>query len=121
MPNVITESRRTAEFLISEANGHRSREEVTVTGGAYTPGTVLGRVTTSGKHTIHDPTAEDGSETAVAVLHAVVDASDGDRRATIIARDAEVNGLALSWFDGATDPQKAAGVADLAAVGIIVR
>lgn len=46
MTTVITEGRRTAEYLISEANGHRSREQVTVTGGNYEAGTVLGQITT---------------------------------------------------------------------------
>lgn len=121
MPNVITEGRRTAEFLISEANGHRSREQVTVTGGAYASGTVLGKITASGKYTIYDPAAEDGSETAIAVLYAAVDASTADQRAPVIACDAEVNGVVLTWFDGATDPQKATGAAALTAAGIIVR
>lgn len=46
MPNVITEGRRTAEFLASEANGNRSREQVTLLSGQnLKAGAVLGKVT----------------------------------------------------------------------------
>ncbi len=41
----LTEGPRTAGYLISEANGTRSREVVTLaSGGVYLPGTVLGKV-----------------------------------------------------------------------------
>lgn len=42
---VFTDGPRTAEFLISEANGHLSRKagNVDATGGALEPGTVMGR------------------------------------------------------------------------------
>lgn len=33
-------------FMVSEANGHRSREQVTLTGADFLAGTVLGKVTT---------------------------------------------------------------------------
>ena len=54
-----TEATRAGEFLLSEANGTRSRESVTVTGGSYPAGQVLGKVTASGKYatTAMPPTA----------------------------------------------------------------
>ena len=36
-----TETTRAGEFLVSEANGKRSRETITVTGGPYVAGQVL--------------------------------------------------------------------------------
>lgn len=51
----------------------------TITGGAYQRGTVLGRVTASGKYTQSVKTATDGSETPVAILVDDVDASSGDQ------------------------------------------
>jgi len=122
MPSVITEGRYTAEFLASEANGARSREQVTLlTGQNLKAGAVLGKVTADGKYKEWNPGNVDGSETAVAVLYANVDATDGDKRAVIIARDAEVNGNALEYFTGASAANKTAAATQLAAVGIIVR
>jgi len=42
----LTEGRYTGEFLVSEASGARSRDEILITAGKLDPGTVLGRVTT---------------------------------------------------------------------------
>lgn len=52
---------------------------VTITGGAvYQRGTVLGRITDSGAFTLSVSSATDGSETPVAVLADLADASSGD-------------------------------------------
>lgn len=68
---ILTEGKRTAEFIVSEANGYRSREEVTVdaTGGALSAGAVLGKVTTAGA-----ASAADGGNTGDGVL--TVDVTD---------------------------------------------
>ncbi|CAM7367515.1 Bacteriophage lambda head decoration protein D [Klebsiella michiganensis] len=50
-----------------------------ITGGTYKRGTVLGMVTASGKYTTCVKTAEDGSETPVAILVDNVDASSADQ------------------------------------------
>jgi hypothetical protein len=42
-------------------------------------------------------------------------------RVSAIVRDAEVNGLCISWPAAMTDPEKAIGITTLAAQGIIVR
>lgn len=47
----------------------------TITGGVYKRGTVLGKITASGKYTVSVKTATDGSETPVAILVDDVDAS----------------------------------------------
>jgi len=67
------------------------------------------------------PDAVDGSEVAAAVLWAPADTSDGERRVTIIERDAELNGQRLAWADDASADDRAAGVRQLAALGLIVR
>ncbi|EIC3243770.1 head decoration protein [Escherichia coli] len=52
---------------------------VTVTGGAvYQRGTVLGCIADSGAFTLCVPSANDGSETPVAILADLADASSGD-------------------------------------------
>lgn len=113
---VKTEGQHAGEFLISEASGTRSRESITVTGGSYPAGQVLGKITASGKYTVYDAAVDpaDGSETAAAILHSAVDASSADAKGVGIVRDAEVRGTDLTDND-------AGGTADLAAVGIIVR
>lgn len=112
----FTEALRTGEFIISEASGTRSREEVTVVSGegALPAGQVLGVVTASGKYAAYDNAASDGTQTAAAVLYAAVDATDADVPAVVIARDAEVAEAHLTGID-------ANGITDLAAVGVIVR
>ncbi|MEO1720999.1 MAG: head decoration protein [Pseudomonadota bacterium] len=121
MPTSFTEGQHRGEFLVSCAHGNRSFEQITLTGGDFAAGTVLGQVTADGKYTVIDPSASDGSETAVAVLYDNVDASSADQRATILARDAEVTRAELQWHAGATQNEIDAAVAELAAAGIIAR
>lgn len=54
-------------------------DSVTVTGGPYKRGTVLGEITDSGKYTLCVKTATDGSESPVAILVDDVDASTADQ------------------------------------------
>lgn len=112
---------RAGAFLISEANGTLSREVVLVTGGSFSAGTVLGKVTATGKYTQLDPAATDGSQQAAAVLFDGVVAIDGDKKAIVIHLMAEVDGNALVWKAGITPEQKAAAVGELATNIIIVR
>ncbi len=119
---VLTEGRHPAEYILSEANGYRSREVGTLlTGNKLVSGTVLGRITVGGKLTILTPGASDGSQTAAGVLYDNVDATAADKAAVYHARDAEVKGLALTWPAGISAPNKTAAIAALAALGIIVR
>ena len=49
---VLVETRHAGEFILSEANGQRSREAITIASGAgiIAAGTVLGKVTATGKY-----------------------------------------------------------------------
>lgn len=117
----ITEGRHAGEFLISEAPGTRSRENVTIVSGQNLgAGAVLGKITSGGKYTALNQGAGDGSQTAAGVLIHATDASDGDVAAAIIARDAEVNGNCLDW--GAESPTEiTTGITELETLGIRVR
>lgn len=124
----LTEGPRMAAFMVSEANGYRSRETRTVTVPANTtfePGTVLGRITATGKFVRHDSDGtDDGTREEAGILFAqVVNSTDSaiDIEAVVIERDAEVHGAALIYEDGANDAAKLASNAALAALGIIVR
>lgn len=119
---IMEEKTRPAEFLVSEANGSRSRAIITVAHSKdLPPGTVLGQVTASGKYKQYDPAATDGSETAAAVLYGYASASAGDVQAVVIARDAEVVRRALAYASGISAANKNAAVAALEERGIISR
>lgn len=112
---------RTADFLRWEGDTSYCRDEVIVTAtNAIEPGTVLGKITATGKYVPHDSDASDGSEEAVAILFRGMAAGTEEPR-TVVSRLAEVNGFALVYHADATDPEKTAVNAALAAQGIIVR
>ena len=109
-----TETTRAGEFLVSEANGKRSRETITVTGGPYVAGQVLGQITASGDYTAYTSGASNGSETAAGILWDAADGSAADVTAVAIVRDAEVDAATITGDD-------ADAITDLAAIGIITR
>lgn len=119
-----TDGRHTAEYILSESNGNRSRDNAKLASGAgkVSASTILGKITASGKYVPHNPAANDGSQTAVAVLYANTDATAADASCVVTARDSEVKGAELI-YNAATDtqPEKDAVHASLAANGIIVR
>ncbi len=121
MSTVFTEGRHAGEHLVSEANGNLSRDVVTVTGGDYAPGTVLGQITASKKFTQLAPSASDGSQNAVAILFDTALAASADVSQVVHARSCEVNDLCLTWPAGITDSQKATALAALVTKQIIVR
>jgi len=82
----------------------------------------VGRETATAKLKALDPSATDGSETAVGVLGNDVDATLIDREdAILIARHAIVARGALVWPTGLTAVQKATAVAQLTDLGVLVR
>ena len=107
---------RVRPFLESEASGQQSRENVTVTvaGTSIKSGTLLGKITASGKFVPYSNAASDGSQTAVAILYGATDAVTGDVKAVAITNNAEVNRAELTGLD-------TPGEADLLAIGIKVR
>jgi hypothetical protein len=120
----FTEGRHAGEGLLSEANFHRSRDKITILSGQgkLDPGTVLAKVTASGKYVVSAATGADGSQTAVAVLLYPVDATSTDVDVAAITRQAEWNVNTLTY--GSTvndDAKKLAARTQLAAVGIITR
>jgi len=122
-----TEGKHTGEFIVSEANGMRSRDKVTVTVPASTtfePGTVLGQVAADSKFVQYDDAETDGREDAAAVLYDELvnaEVSAADIEATVIIRDAEVRDADLVFATGTSAQDKLDAAADLKAIGIIVR
>ncbi len=116
----LTDTLGDGGFIVSEANGCRSRETVTaVAGSNIVAGMVLGVITASNKYKESDPTAADGSEVATAVAFADTDTTV-DADIVVIARDSEVNTSELRFIDPTTAP-KAQALAELALQGIIGR
>lgn len=109
------------EGLLSEANGKRSREVGIITGGNYVSGTILGKITVGGKYAARESDAADGSEVAVAVLGANVDASEADKTGVIFVRDCEWSKTLLSHHADEDGTAQASAIAELAGKGIIIR
>ncbi|MBU68547.1 MAG: head decoration protein [Cupriavidus sp.] len=92
-------------------------DSVTITGGPYKRGAVLGRITASGKYTLALSASSDGSQTPVAILADDADGSAGDVVGGVYLM-AEVNGAALILGAGIT---LAAAKTALRSVGIFVK
>lgn len=124
---ILTEGTRKAEYLVSEANDYRSRDEEVVTVPANTTleaGTILGTITATGKFVRQDTAATDGSESHAGILFEPLINDTGaavDYGATVTTRDAEVRKGALVYEDSAASGEITAADAALAALGIIVR
>ena len=118
----LTEGTHPGGFLTWEAQRDYTRETITVAAGVLGPGTVLGKITASGKYASHDPAAVDGTETAVAVLWGNADASAGDVPAVALIRGpAIVNRHDLLFAGTPSEGEIAAAHAALLAAGILVR
>jgi len=113
--DIITQGAATAAFLLNEANGERSREQILLLKGAaaFPAGQILSK-NAAGKFVAFAAPAE-GATVEIAILYEGRDAdTTADRRATGIVRDCEV---IESLLVGLTDPAKVA----LAAAGIVLR
>lgn len=122
----LTESNRNWEFLVSENNGDFSREQIVLNSGQnLRSGTVLGRITATGRFTILNPAQTDGSQNAAAILGPATDATAGNTRTAGIVGgpgvSVEVNSRLLVWPGGITGPQQTAAIAALLALGIKTR
>jgi hypothetical protein len=119
----VTKTAGAGEFIVSKANGTRSIDTVTVLSGqVLEAGTVIGKVTASGKYKAYDNDAADGTQTATGIVVDSVDATGGDTLAAVLVRDAEVDQSKLKWGAAVTTQgEKDAAYVDLAALGIIFR
>ena len=101
---VQREPMHAGEFLLSEGAGNISREAINIAAGpALEPGQILGLVTTTGQFAPYNPTAEDGSENAQAILYGPLGESDVVRRGRAVVRLAEVSEACLTGLDLAAE------------------
>lgn len=121
MPTLNENTNRPGAHILHEASSQYSREKVTVTAGNYKAGTVMAKVTATGKYKQLAPAAADGTQTATVIMFAGVDASALDKEATVNDIATIVRDSSLIWPSGITGPQKLAAIASLRAQGIKVR
>ncbi len=120
---VLTEGLNLGDLLKYEAPNLYSRDPVTIAAGqVLVLGAVVGVITASSKVKGVDPSATDGSEVAAGVLIQAVDAHLADRDdGLMVARHAIVADHALAWPTGMTVAEKKSAIAQLKALGILVR
>ena len=120
---IFTEGSHDGGFIVSEANGNRSRGTGTIlTDEVLVAGSLLGIVTVSGKYVLHAHGAVDGSESVAGIIFGNEDATGADLEGrTIVLRDAEVNGGELTYSTGSDGAAIIAANLELVALGIIVR
>jgi hypothetical protein len=123
MPTVFTESMNLGDLLKFEAPNLYSRDRVTVAAGQNLPlGAVIGVVTATGKIKQLDPSATDGSQVAAGVLLQACDATLIDRDdGLVVVRHAIVSDHALQWPEAITAAEKVSAIAQLKALGVLVR
>ena len=122
MPS-LAEPLNLGDLLKYEAPNLYSRDRVTVASGQNLPlGTVVGIVTATAKFKQLDPSAEDGTQVAAGVLLQACDAALIDRDdGLVVTRHAIVAHHALAWPDAITTAEKLAAIAQLKALGVLVR
>ena len=124
---VLTMAPTLGDLLKYELNANYCRETVTLKAGAnYALGSVLGKITASGKYRLSaaaQVAGDEGAETAVAVLLEAVDASLGDKTGLVVARGPAIVSKAALIFDASVDlaAEKTAKYAQLASAGIVPR
>lgn len=123
----LTNTPTLGDLLKYELNGNYSREVITLKSGtSYALGSVLGRITASGKYRL-SPAAQvagdEGAETANAVLIVAVDASAGDKTGLVVARGPAIVSKVALVFDASVDQpaEKTAKHVQLTAAGIVPR
>lgn len=127
MATSFTETPRDLAFVLSEANRTLSREPITIVSGSgiVKAGTVLGKITATGKYA-PSPNAstagKEGAETANAIAAYEVDATSADVATVGITNDAEVKKPMLVYDSTVDDDtKKATKLTQLRAVTIKAR
>lgn len=121
---VLTQPPSMGDVLKYEVNPNYTREVVTLLAGMpYPVGSVLGKITASGRYTFSTAAGTDGAETAIAVLLYPVDATLADATGIVVARGPAIVSRAALYYDGTVDDAAkiTAKLGQLAAAGIVAR
>lgn len=121
---VLTQPPTMGDLLKYEVNPNYTRETVTLLAGtAYSVGSVLGRITASGKYKLATSGGTDGAQTAAAVLLFAVDATLADAVGIVVVRGPAILSRAALAYDGSVDDAAkiTTKISQLTALGLIVR
>lgn len=122
MVNVLRGGLRPGAFILREASGSRSKDNLTLANGQVVqPGQICGIVTSGGQVKALNTAASTGEDDAAVIPIYAYDASSGAVMGAFITRDCEVIEDALIWPNGISAGDKATAIAQLAARGIIIR
>lgn len=112
-----------SDIVKAEAEDAFSRDEDILASGSgiVQAGTVLGKVTASGKFKPLAPGASDGTQIAGAVILQRSDATSADQTVVNLKRHAQVVSQRLRWPAGINDAQRKAAVDQLKTLGIVAR
>lgn len=112
---ILNQGKFNAEFLLHYDNKY-SLDEVVLdaSAGTLSAGTLLGKVSASGKYVAYNNAASNGSEVVAGILKDNVQDLTTDQKVVIVSRHAEVHGTELTGLD---TPARA----DLLAMGIVIR
>ncbi|APR98661.1 head decoration protein [Wolbachia endosymbiont of Folsomia candida] len=117
----ITEQNNLGDLLKYEASNLYSRDQITVAKGQnLSLGTVVGCESKDNLIKILNPTAIDGTQTAIGVITSDVNAKE-NTKAVIIARVALLADHTVVWPANITEEQKTTAVKQLGIRGIIIR
>lgn len=118
----VNDTPGSGHFILSEANGFRSRQRRTFAAGqTIKAGEAYGVVTSTGHGVTLDPAATDGSQTAAGIAFADIQTATVPVEGVGIERDAEVAKVRLFWPTGFTELQQTAALTTLAAKGVLAR
>ena len=120
MPAIL-ESQNLGDLLKFEAPQLYSRDTVTVAAGSNLRLGAVVALTPTGTLKALAPAASDSTKVAVGVLIVDADATLAERDALMVCRHAIVSDRALQWPSVITPEQKATAVAQLRALGVLVR
>ena len=120
----LTQPPSLGDILKYEVNPNYTRDTVPLLMGMpYPVGSVLGKITTSGKYKLATSGGADGAQTAVAVLLYAVDATLADATGIVVARGPAIISRAALAYDGTVNDgaKIITKLGQLATVGIIAR
>jgi hypothetical protein len=121
---VLTQPPTMGDVLKYEVNPNYTRETVPLLAGtAYPVGSVLGRITASGKYKLATSGGADGAQSAAAVLLYAVDATLADAVGIVVVRGPAIVSRAALAYDASVDDAAkiTTKISQLAALGVIVR
>jgi hypothetical protein len=121
---VLNQPPTMGDVLKYEVNPNYTRETITLLAGMpYPVGSVLGRITASGKYKLATSGGSDGAQTASAVLLYAVDATLADATGIVVARGPAIVSRAALAYDATVDDgaKIITKIGQLAAAGILAR